>query len=197
MSQHRSPETDSHVNPVVIAAVITGLFGLAGVFVAGAYNGHSVGLGARPVATVTVTVTASPQAGNGAGSGTPAPTASQAAGVYWYGSVGITFPGINFDLKPATTSSNKPTNISYDGSALENSWLPSPGIVISLWTQSGTPSKSQCQTWVTTHPGTVVNNVVTGMQICIKTAQGRFGRLTIDPGETSDQLPATATIWDF
>ena len=125
-------------------------------------------------------------------------TASQAAAVYWHGTVGITFKGINFDLKPATTSSNAPsTNISYTGSALENAWQPSPGIVISQWSQSGTPSESQCQTLVATHPSAIVNNVVMGMQICIKTAQGRYGRLTIDSGATSDQLPVTATIWDF
>jgi hypothetical protein len=131
-------------------------------------------------------------------SGPTAPTASQAVAVYWHGTVGITFKGINFDLKPPTTSSNAPsTNISYTGSALENAWQPSPGIVISQWSQSGTPSESQCQTSVATHPSTIVNNVVTGMQICIKTAQGRYGRLAIDSGATNDQLPVTATIWDF
>jgi len=139
-----------------------------------------------------------PSAPTGPTSSAPTTPAGGQAAVYWHGRVGITGPGINFDLKPATTSTNAPaTNISYTGSALENAALPSPGIVISQWTRSGKPSEAQCQTWVATHPGTVVNNVVAGMQICIKTAQGRYGRLTIDSGATSDQLPATATIWDF
>jgi hypothetical protein len=138
-----------------------------------------------------------PSAPTGLTSSAPATSTGGQAAVYWHGTVTITGPGINFDLEPATTSTSAPpTNISYGSGQLENAWLPSPGIVISRWTQSGTPSEAQCRTWVATHPGVVVNNVVTGMQICIKTAQGRYGRLTIDSGATSDQLPATATIWN-
>jgi hypothetical protein len=169
---------------IAVTGLITALAAL-GVF----SPAHSAALGGKRT----------PSAPTGPSSSAPTtPTGGQAAAVYWHGKVGITGPGINFDLKPATTSTNAPpTNISYTGSALENAWEPSPGIVISQWTQSSKPSESQCRTLVATHPSTVVNNVVTGMQICIKTAQGRYGRLTINSGATSDQLPATATIWDF
>ena len=33
------------------------------------------------------------------------------------------------------------------------------------------------------------------MNICIKTAEGRIGRLQIDSGTNNGQLQATATIW--
>jgi hypothetical protein len=149
----------------------------------------------QPTVTVTVTSTASAPGTTGASSppggtsttGTPSPSASEP--VYWHGTVGITEPGLDFDIKPPTSSSN-PT-VDYNGLHLG----AGSSAVVSWWNQPGKPSQSQCQNWVTTHPNSGVDTVSPGMQICIKTALGRYARLTIDPGENNGQLQATATIW--
>jgi hypothetical protein len=119
--------------------------------------------------------------------------------VYWQGAVGITFGppgGINFDLKPATTSADRPTNISFTGSALENAYIGTT-VLVSQWTGAGQPTHADCANWVLTHPTNVVNNVAEGMQICIRTVQGRIGQLTvtsISPDQST--LNVTAVIWN-
>jgi hypothetical protein len=119
--------------------------------------------------------------------------------VYWQGAVGITFGppgGINFDLKPPTTSADSPTNISYGSNTLENAWTGTT-VLVSQWTGAGRPTHAQCANWVLTHPTNVVNNVAEGMRICIRTVQGRIGQLmvtSISPDHST--LNVVAVIWN-
>lgn len=172
--------------------------------------GAAVVFGLATVAQLAVAIAPLPLANRG-GQGNPQPphgTIDSPSGpsqsppvsaVYWQGAVGITFGppgGINFDLKPPTTSADSPTNISFGGNILENSWTGTP-VLISQWTGAGRPKHDQCANWVLTHPTRVVNNVAEGMQICIRTVQGRIGQLTvtsISPDQST--LNVMAVIWN-
>jgi hypothetical protein len=128
----------------VIAAVITGLFTLGAAFVGGAFAGPRIGLViAQPTETITATGTHTATS-----SGTPAPSQAPpgptVSAVYWQGAVGNGFEGINFDLKPATTSADSPTNISFDGKTLGNSWSGTT-VLVSQWTGAGQPTHAQCE----------------------------------------------------
>jgi hypothetical protein len=103
---------------------------------------------------------------------------------------------INFDLKPATTSADSSTNISFGANTLGNG-MDGSTVLVSQWTDAGQPTQAQCANWVLTHSTHVVNNVAEGMQICIRTVQGRIGRLTlasISPDQST--LNVMAVIWN-
>ena len=172
----------------IIAALITAAGVIVAAFVTGAFGGHAVGLVSKPTVTVTTTVTASSPTGTG---GSPAPSATPNSAVYWSGPVGITGNGLEFDTRPPSQAGPS-GGIAYEGNTLS---AINQNIVVSLWTNSGTPSATQCQSWVSTHPNIDVTFPTPGMNICIKTAQGRIGRLQIDSGTNNGQLQATATIW--
>jgi hypothetical protein len=169
---------------VIAAALITVVF----------HSGH----GTSPTPSATPTIGGTAVSGTPAPSQAPSPTPVSPV-VYWQGAVGITFGppgGINFDLKPATTSADAPTNISFTGTALENFWSDTT-MLISQWTGSGHPTKAQCAYTVLTHPSNIVNNVAEGMQICIRTIQDRIGRLTVTSISSDDStLNVMAVIWN-
>jgi hypothetical protein len=149
---------------------------------------------------VTITATGTHTATS---SGTPAPSQTPpdraVSEIYWQGAVGITQGppgGISFDLKPATTSADAPTNISFSENTLGNSWTGTT-MLVSQWTGDGQPTRAQCADWVLTHPTNVLNNVAEGMQICIRTVQGRIGRLTVTSISPDDStLNVMAVIWN-
>jgi hypothetical protein len=146
-----------------------------------------------PRPTVTVTVTASaPSGGGGPPASTPASPGTNLS-LYSQEPVGITSNGLNFDTKPPSTTPSG--TIIYSGEDLYSS---DGSIEFALWSSSNTPTASQCQTWVTTHPSSTIKqvNVIPGVQICIKTDQGRFGLLHIQSVDsTNNVVSATATIW--
>jgi len=70
-------------------------------------------------------------------------------------------------------------------------------MLMSQWTGPGRPTKAQCATTVRTHPSNIVSNVAEGMQICIKTIQGRIGWLTvISISSDHSTLNVKAVIWN-
>jgi hypothetical protein len=172
----------------IIAALITAAGVIVAAFVTGAFSGHAVGLVGKPTVTVTSTVTAPSATGTG---GSPAPSAAPNGAVYWSGPVGITISGLEFDTRPPSQA-GPGGGIAYYGNTLS---ATNQDTVASLWTNSGTPSAAQCQSWVSTHPNTDVAFPTPGMNICIETAEGHIGRLQIDSGTNNGQLQATATIW--
>jgi hypothetical protein len=107
--------------------------------------------------------------------------------------VGIGQSGLDFDSNPPGSGSTYAVffygyNYPYGLTTISNGGF-------AVWTRGGTPTAPECKTWVTTHLTTQVSNVVTGMQICFKTDQGRFGLLKVKPGTTAYQLNAVATVW--
>jgi hypothetical protein len=169
--------------PVLIQALTPLILGLVAGGAAGAALGQHSSSTPAPQPTVTVTMTASAPP--------PASTsASQGAGLSLYsqGPVGITSNGLNFDTKPPSST---PSGTIYYAGGL---YASSTNIEFALWPNSSTPTAAQCQNWVITHPSPSLLNVNPGMQICIKTDQGRFGLLHIESVDSS-QVSATATIW--
>jgi hypothetical protein len=169
--------------PGLIQALTPLILGLVAGGAAGAALGQHSSATPAPQPTVTVTTTASapPSAS------TFAPP-SAGLSVYSQGPVGITSDGLNFDTKPP--SSTPSGTIYYTGGL----YASSANIEFAMWPNSSTPTAAQCQNWVTTHPSPNLSNVNPGMQICIKTDQGRFGLLHIESVDSS-QVSATATIW--
>jgi hypothetical protein len=157
------------------------------------HSGHGIPPTHSPRAAIGKTAT------SGARTPSQAPPHAPVSLVYWRGAVGITGGppgGINFDLKPATTSADSPTNISFTGTALEDFYVGTT-MLISQWTGPGRPTKAQCANTVLTHPSNIVNNVTEGMVICTRTIQGRIGRLTvtsISPDQST--LNVMAVIWN-
>jgi hypothetical protein len=176
------------LTPLILGLVVGGAAGTA-------IGQHSSAPAPRPTVTVTaprptVTVTASaPPGGGGSSASTPA-SPSTGLSLYWQGSVGLTGNGLNFDTKPPSTTPSG--TINYDGDLYSGDG----NIEFALWPSSRSPIASQCQAWVTTHPSSRISNVAPGMQICIKTDQGRFGLLHIQSiDSTNGVASATATIW--
>lgn len=164
------------LTPLILGLVVGGAAGAAGT----ALGQHSSTQAPHPTVTVTMTASAPPPTSTSASSGA-------GLSLYWQGAVGITSNGLNFDTKPP--SSTPSGTIYYSGG------LNADGTVeFAIWPNSSTPTAAQCQTWVTTHPSPSLLNVNPGMQICIKTDQGRFGLLHIESVDGS-QVSATATIW--
>ena len=154
----------------------------AGVIVALAAAGFFAGRATTPTPAPTETVTVTPG---------QALTAGHNSSTYWTGQVGfssLSGLGLDFDTKPPSTDQ---TTIVYEGNALQ----VTANEQLSQWTQSSTPSASDCKLWVTTHPNTEILYPASGMQICIKTDQGRYGLLHIDSA-ANGQLQVTATVWN-
>jgi hypothetical protein len=169
--------------PGLIQALTPLILGLVAGGAAGTALGQHSSATSAPQPTVTVTMTASAPP-------SVSTSASQSAGLspYWQGPVGITSDGLNFDTKPP--SSTQSGTIYYTGGLNASS----TNIEFAIWPNSSTPTAAQCQDWVTTHPSPSLLDVNRGMQICIKTDQGRFGLLRIESVDGS-QVSATATIW--
>jgi hypothetical protein len=149
--------------------------------------GHATTPTPQPTATVTVTATAPPP------TSAPAPTGT-ALSVYWQGQVGITTIGLNFDTRPPSSTPNG--NIVYTGGDLLT--RGDANIEFAVWPNSSTPKATQCQTYVTTHPSPSLFSINPGMQVCIKTDQGRFGLLSIGQVDSNNGVAsAQATIWEM
>ena len=163
---------------------------VAGLIVALAAAGFFAGRVTTPTPAPTQTVTV--QAGQALAAGhTPPPSPSGNSSIYWTGQVGfssLSGLGLDFDTKPPSSDQ---TTIVYEGNALQ----VTANEQLSQWTQSSTPSASDCKLWVTTHPNTEILYPASGMQICIKTDQGRYGLLHIDSA-ANGQLQVTATVWN-
>ena len=116
-------------------------------------------------------------------------TASRGWSAYWNGPVGITSNGLNFDNKPPSSAS---ADIYYNGSLTSTDTA-----TMARWTGPGTPTAAKCQTWVTTHPNSIIGTVTTGMQICLLTTQGRAVLLDVQslPSSATADLEAQATVW--
>jgi hypothetical protein len=172
--------------PILVALI--GAAAALGAAVLGNAGGLTNILPGSPTQTVTATATVTAAA--------PATAVTPVSAVYWQGAVGITFPGgINFDLKPATTSADGPTNILFGSNSLEAPYTGTT-ILVSQWTGAGRPTQTDCANWVLTHPTNVVNNVAEGMQICIRTVQGRIGQLTVTSiSPDRNTLNVMAVIW--
>jgi hypothetical protein len=178
--------------PGLIQALTPLVLGLAAGGAAGVtLSQHSSVPAPQPRATVTVTATPAPQPRAtvtvSAGASAAAPQGGGLS-LYSHEPVGITSNGINFDTNPPSSTPNG--TIYYTGGLYPST----SNIEFAIWTSSGTPTAAQCQNWVTTHPGSQVSDVNPGMQVCIRTDQGRFGLLHIDAVD-STQVSATATIW--
>jgi hypothetical protein len=170
--------------PVLIQALTPLILGLVAGGTAGAALGqHSSTPAPQPTVTVTASASAPPPASTAA-----SPGASLA--LYWQGPVGITANGLNFDTKPPSSTPNG--SIVYTGELYASG---STNIELAIWSNSSTPTAAQCQAWVTTHPSSSLFNLAPGMQICIKTDQGRFGLLHIESIDSGSGVSAAATIW--
>ena len=178
--QHKDHNFSVNLTQITVA-LIGALATVAAAYVAGAFTGKAVGLHAAPA--VTVTVTRAPAA---AGTGSPVTSA-----VYWRGPV--TFPdgslALNFDTNPPTPGQ---IGIIYGGGVLQ----ATTNALLLTWTKAGTPSASDCRGWVPTHPTTNISSPTGGMQICIKTDQGRYGLLSITSSANS-QLSANGVVWNL
>jgi hypothetical protein len=153
--------------------------------------GHATTPTPQPTATVTVTATAPPP--TSAPISTPAPTGT-ALSVYSQGQVGITSNGLNFDTQ--TPSSTPSGDIVYTAGGLYTHG--DANIEFAVWPNSSTPKATQCQTYVTTHPSPSLLSINPGMQVCIKTDQGRFGLLSIGQVDSNNGVAsAQATIWEM
>jgi hypothetical protein len=152
--------------------------------------GHATTPTPQPTATVTVTATAPPPTSTSISA--PAPTGTPLS-VYWQGQVGITPNGLNFDTRPPSSTSSG--DIFYTGSNRLGT-EGNPNIEFAVWPNSSTPKAMQCQTYVTTHPSPGLVSINPGMQVCIKTDQGRFGLLSIGQVDSNNfVVSAQATIW--
>ena len=181
--QRRGWARIGELGPAWITAVAGLIVALAAV---GFFAGRVTTPTPAPTETVTVTAGQALAAGH-----TPPPSPSGNSSIYWTGQVGfssLSGLGLDFDTKPPSSDQ---TTIVYEGNALQ----VTANEQLSQWTQSSTPSASDCKLWVTTHPNTEILYPASGMQICIKTDQGRYGLLHIDSA-ANGQLQVTATVWN-
>lgn len=207
-SNGRAPQTWwSRQSDAVKTALIVGLTTLIGAIITGIFALAHAGGGSQtepPVAESTThssgSAATTPQATTSSASGgtvgsTPrsqAASSYSSSSIYWSGPVGIVGEGLDFDIRPPATATSSLSNIYTDnGSNLRSA---DPKILLSVWKESSVPTASDCNTWATTHPSAYVSPVSTGMQICVRTTQGRFGLLHIDATAAND-IEATATIW--
>jgi hypothetical protein len=161
---------------------------LAALIGAGFFVGHVTASATKPgaaTATVTVTVTATATAP----ASRPAPNTTSTP-VYYQGKITIGNNNIDFDSKPPGPGPSTAA-FYYNGFALITS--SSTG-GFAIWKQ-GTPTASECKSFV---PANLINelpNIVNGMQICFRTDQGRFGLLSVKAGTIAYELRAYAIVW--
>jgi hypothetical protein len=151
---------------------------LAALIGAGFFVGHVTAVGAKPAATVTVTVS-------------PGTTGTAGASVYYQSGVTINSNTLDFDSKPPGPG---PITAAFYYATYQLLTTSSTG-GFAVWTQDGTPTASECKSWVPTHLTSEVNNVVAGMNICFRTDQGRYGLLSVKAGTSENDLNGYATVW--
>jgi hypothetical protein len=180
----RKAQRKRHTGPLIIAigAIIAAI---AGALVTGLFS-QTGSPGGQPTLTAPGRTPVTSPTAEPPNSTSPSTTKTA---VYWSGPVAFSSYGLDFDSSPPATDQ---TTIYYLGNTLQ----VSANAQLAPWNQSGVPSASECRTWVTTHPNTAVDFPAVGMQICIRTDQGRYGLLRIDSySNNSLQLNANATIW--
>jgi hypothetical protein len=163
---------------------VTGFSALCTVFAAligaGFFVGHVTAAGAKPAVTVTVTVTASPGA-----------TGTASAPVYYQGGVTINSNTLDFDSKPPGPG---PITAAFYYATYSIQTASNTG-GFAVWKQDGTPTASQCKSWVPTHLTTDLSNIVPGMNICFRTDQGRYGLLSVRAGTSENDLNGYVIVW--
>jgi hypothetical protein len=112
--------------------------------------------------------------------------------IYYQGPVLISgFPGLDFDINPPGPGPDA-VSIAYNTFSLAGG---SSTVGLAVWKNGGTPTATDCKTWVSTQQVPNVYQPVAGMKICFKTDQGRIGLLQVMPGTSENQFKATATVW--
>jgi hypothetical protein len=168
----------------VAAAIVVGTFGVVAALI-----GHSSGSSqARPSGSGPPVVTSS----------SPATSATKPMTTPDYylqpTPVVISGNGPDFDTKPLGPGPG-PASFSYNTFSLATGGSGTPGFGFAVWTKGGTPTASDCKTWVSTHLVDGVYAPTAGMKICFGTDQGRIGLLVVQPGTSEDQFKAIASVW--
>jgi hypothetical protein len=158
---------------------------LAALIGAGFFVGHVTASAAKPGATVTVTVTATPPAA----ASRPAHNTTSTP-VYYQGNITIGNNNIDFDSKPPGPG---PGTAAFYYSGFDLNTSSNPG-GFAVWKQ-GTPTATECKSFVPTNLINDLPNIVNGMQICFRTDQGRFGLLSVEAGTAAYELKAYAIVW--
>lgn len=166
----------------IAGAIVLGAFGVVAALI-----GHSSGSSqARPSGSGSPAVTSSSLA-------TPATQHKTTPGYYLQPTpVVINGNGPDFDTKPLGPG---PASFSYNTFSLATGGSSTPGFGIAIWTKGGTPTASDCKTWVSTHLADHVYAPTAGMKICFGTDQGRIGLLVVQPGTSENQFKAIASVW--
>ncbi len=117
---------------------------------------------------------------------------------FWSGPVGLASgSSLNFDTLPPSPDQQN-TGIEYNSLGLGTNGNPDPSTpAVALWTQSRMPSQVECRDWISTHPTRIIAGPTGGERICIRTEQGRYGVLKVEPSSDTNTLSATATIWNL
>ena len=181
-------------NPIVVVPAISVILAaiIGGITTAVLQTGSGSGGASSPTRTPTVS---SPTA-----SSTPIPTTSATnhttTPAYYLQPtpVVISGNGPDFDTKPLGPGPG-PASFYYNTFSLATGGSSTPGFGFAVWTKGGTPTASDCKTWVSTH---LVGNVyapTAGMKICFGTDQGRIGLLVVQPGTSENQFKAIASVW--
>ena len=119
-------------------------------------------------------------------------TASTPLSIYYQGPATISGNGLDFDINPPSHGAAT-ANFVYNTSALDGAGSNTVGFAV--WKQGGTPTASECSTFVTTNLTSAVINVAAGMKICFRTDQGRVGLLSVQPDTTPNELHGIVTVW--
>jgi hypothetical protein len=144
----------------------------------------------------------SPSSSKPRASTTPAPTTSAtshtATPAYYQRPIPVGISsggnGLDFDIKPPGPGPG-PASFFYDTFALKKGGSSTVGFGFAVWMKSGTPTASDCKTWVSTHLVDHVYAPATGTKICFRTDQGRVGLLIVKPGTSENQFNAIARVW--
>jgi serine/threonine-protein kinase len=118
------------------------------------------------------------------------PTLSPVTSVRWHNTVTIGQNGVELDALPPTTigSSNTFSDI--------NGYLHPGNGQIAEWTGSSVPTPAQCHDWVLAH-GVQQLQVVSGMQLCVLTGNGRTAYVDITSvAADNSTADATVTVWN-
>jgi hypothetical protein len=175
---------------VIKAAIIAGLFTVVAAFV-GAVSTHWFGLTTSPV-QVAPTGSATSSSSTITSPTVTASATSTRLPIYYHGPVTLgSLNGRNFDTSPPSPSSS-PGAFYYGGNQLTTG---STTAGFARWTQGGTPTAAECQSFATANLTGDLANVDAGMKICFETEQGRVGLLNVQPGTTEDTLNGIATVW--
>jgi hypothetical protein len=102
--------------------------------------------------------------------------------------------GLDFDTKPLGAGPG-PASFFYNTFALQKGGSSTVGFGFSVWTKGGTPTASDCKTWVSTHLVDHVYAPTAGTKICFGTDLGRIGLLIVQPGTSENQFNAIAMVW--